>query len=53
MILDKEIHREALLQMLAQSTFPGNVVDVVYELKQAILAAQVQEQSQPVDPAHR
>lgn len=39
MILDKEEHREALLQLLAGATVPGSAIDLVYDLKQAIVSA--------------
>ncbi len=39
MIIDREEHRDALLQLIDGSSFPGRSVDLVYELKQAILGA--------------
>lgn len=41
MQIDKEEHREILLQMLKASTIPGNALDAVYEVKQALLEATV------------
>lgn len=48
MILDQEPHRDALLQLLEQSTFPGSAIDLVYELKRAITTAMVRPP--PADP---
>lgn len=39
MILDKEEHKEALLQLLKSSNFPGEQIEFVYELYTAISTA--------------
>lgn len=41
MILDKEEHRAALLELINHATFSGSNVDLVYELKRSILSAAV------------
>lgn len=41
MILDKEQHRVLLLEMLKQMQVPGQHLDAVFALKQAIVGAQV------------
>ncbi len=39
MVIDKESHRAALLQLLDQATFPGSAIEAVWELKQSIVHA--------------
>lgn len=39
MTLDTEQQRELLLQLIAQATFPGAAIEVVYDLKKAIAEA--------------
>ncbi len=41
MVLDKEIHRKLLLEILDRAIFKGEIVNEVYELKKAILTAEV------------
>lgn len=47
MILDKEEHRGALLQLIRASTFPGDQVEFVYELQQEIKSAIIRNQGCP------
>ena len=47
MILDKEEHREALLQLLKSSTFSGEQVEFVYDLQQSIKSAIIRSQGCP------
>lgn len=47
MVLDKENHRVALLELLQHATFPGTAIDAVFELKQAIIAAKCFERAAP------
>ena len=41
MKLDNEQQRQFLLEMFKQVNFPGNVLDIAYSVKQAIVAAEV------------
>lgn len=41
MTLDKETHRQFLLELFKQTNFPGHLIDLVYEVKQAIEKAEV------------
>ena len=41
MTLDKEAHRSMLLEMLNNIQLPGSAIDAAYELRQAILRAEV------------
>ena len=41
MIIDKEEHRVALLQLIEQSSIAGSALDIVWELKQAIKRATI------------
>jgi len=43
MILDKEIHRDLLLQLINAATIPGNAIEAVLELKNAVTNAQLAE----------
>lgn len=47
MILDKEEHREALLQLLKSSTFSGEQIEFVYGLQQSIKSAIIRNQGCP------
>lgn len=44
MIIDKEIHKELLLKLIANTSIGGGIIDEIYELKQAIINAKVQEE---------
>lgn len=44
MELDKPEHRQFLLEMMEQVSFPGKILDLAHEVKQAVLAATVKEQ---------
>lgn len=39
MVLDKEEHREILLQLISKAAFPGEFAEVVVELKTSIREA--------------
>lgn len=41
MTLDSEQQRHLLLQLLAQATFPGSVVEIVFDLKKALETAAI------------
>lgn len=41
MTLDSEEQRKILLTLIAAASFPGDVVEVVYELKQALAGADI------------
>lgn len=41
MILDNETQRKFLLELMAQTNYPGNLLDLAYEVKQAIQKAEV------------
>ena len=41
MVIDKQIHKEVLLKILEATNIPGQLLDVVYEIKQAILKAEI------------
>lgn len=41
MTLDKEEHRNLLLELIAKAAFPGAAVDVVLELRNAVRDAYV------------
>lgn len=43
MVIDKESHRTALLQLLDQATFQGSSIEAVWELKQSIVHAKCYE----------
>lgn len=43
MTLDKPEHRTFLLELMEQVNFPGKFLDLAYEVKQALQAAQVPE----------
>lgn len=42
MILDKQEHRELLMELIDNSVFKGNSAELVTELKKAIIEAEVQ-----------
>jgi len=41
MILDKEEHKQILLQLIAAASIPGNVINEIYNLKLAIESADI------------
>jgi hypothetical protein len=41
MTLDNEKQRQFLLEMFKQVQFPGQVLDVAYAVKQAVMQAQI------------
>jgi hypothetical protein len=43
MILDNKTQQEFLLQVIKQVSFPGELLELAYEVKQAILNAEVKE----------
>ncbi len=43
MILDSETHRKFLLELMNQTNYPGTLIDLAYEVKQAILKAEVRD----------
>lgn len=43
MVLDNEQQRQFLLEMFKQVNFPGNILEVAYQIKQDILKAPVKE----------
>lgn len=43
MTVDKEEHRDVLLQLITKATFPGEFAEKVVELKEALKAAKVAE----------
>lgn len=43
MTLDNETQRKFLLELFQQVNFPGNLLELAYEIKQAIAKAEVNE----------
>ena len=41
MILDKEQHRKFLLELINSSSFTGNIIEQIIELKQSVINAKV------------
>lgn len=41
MILDSETQRKFLLELMTQTNYPGSLLELAYEVKQAILKAEV------------
>lgn len=41
MVLDSETQRQFLLEMFKQVNFPGNILELAFEIKKAIEAASV------------
>jgi hypothetical protein len=41
MILDSEVQKTIILKMIEQSSITGEILDVMYELKQAVKAAEI------------
>lgn len=50
MIIDKQEHKQAILELIASATFSGAMVEAVYELKKTVEDAQIAEQAQ--NPSH-
>lgn len=44
MIIDKPEHKALLLELFKQSQFPGQLLELAYEVKKTIEAAEVKEQ---------
>lgn len=53
MTFDKPDHQSFIIELLKQASFPGHLVDLVYEVKQSVIAATIsggspeQPESQP------
>jgi len=47
MILDSEEQRKMLLEFIKVANIPGTVLDVTYNLKQAVIAASIDENTTP------
>lgn len=45
MKFDKPEHKELTLKIIDASNFPGQLLDLVYELKQAVQRAEVEEKT--------
>ena len=43
MTIDKQEHQALLLEIIKQTTYPGHLIDLVYEIRNAILSAKVGE----------
>jgi hypothetical protein len=43
MILDSETQRKFLLELMQQTNYPGTLIDLAYEVKQALLKATVED----------
>jgi non-homologous end joining protein Ku len=41
MIIDKIEHQQILLELIKQANFPGNVVEIISELKKSIQEAEI------------
>lgn len=41
MIIDKEDHKRFLLELMEQVSYPGRVLDLAWEVKQAVMQANV------------
>lgn len=53
MVLDNEVQRTTLLQIFDGVSFPGNALEVLYELKQAVKNAVIDPNWQPAPPNER
>ena len=42
MKLDKDEHRQFLLELMQQVSYPGKLLDLAYEVKAAIAAAEIE-----------
>ena len=50
MILDKEQHRKFLLELINTSSFTGNIIEQIIELKQSVMNAKIEKkQDEPVE----
>lgn len=47
MVLDSATHKQFLLELIKQTNMPGTLLDLAYEVKQAVLKAEIVE---PVVP---
>lgn len=47
MVIDKKEHQDFLLEMIKQVQFPGQYLDLAYEIKKAIETAEINERSDP------
>jgi hypothetical protein len=45
MVLDTELQRNLLLELINSATIPGKGLDIIYELKQNILAASINQET--------
>ena len=43
MIFENETQRKFLLELMSQTNYPGNILDLAYEIKQAIIQATVKD----------
>lgn len=50
MVFNKPEHKELCKQMIQSTTFSGQVIDLVYEFKQAVENAVCKEEYVPVPP---
>jgi hypothetical protein len=44
MIIDKPEHQKILLELINQANFPGNILELMVEVKKAIVDAKIGEQ---------
>ena len=49
MILDKETHRKLLLELIRVTSFPGDSLEIILELKQSIIKATVDKEKTDMD----
>lgn len=45
MTFDKQEHKDICLQCINQTSFPGHLLDIAYELKKAVESAEVRQDS--------
>lgn len=41
MVINKEEHRQFLLELMKQMQYPGSILDLAYEVKKAVESAEV------------
>lgn len=51
MTFDKQEHKDAILALLNQATFPGHLLDQAMELREAVATGVVMKVQPPLTPA--
>jgi len=47
MIFDKEEHKKIILALINSSSFPGNILETILELKEAVSNGKIRETDSP------